>query len=235
MARLDTRWETGGCVTAPTPPNNEPGIVKAIVEVGHRERDAAELRLVRAVQGHRLALVCVALLVVFGGWRGYVWHVEHMAKLEAAAGVDKIIAINEHTISEAWKARAIALVDSVQIDTVTMRRIIQHVKVDTILVPAMPVAQDGVTYSDPQPLVPMAVVSKLAFDSLGAACERVEHDCSTALAAKDSVITHQDSEAVALRAHDATTAKQLRIEKRTALWQKVAWGIVGIAIGRVIR
>jgi hypothetical protein len=217
-----------------TPP--DPNTIAAIVDIGHRERDAAELRLKSAVQRHRVLLACIVIACVFAGWRGYVWHIEHMAKLEAQAGVEKTVATNEHKLGEKWKARAIALTDSVRVDTLLVRKIIHDVKTITVQVPVMPEpVQDGVTYSGPAPLVPIAVVSKLDFDSLGAACERVNHDCGAALAASDSARAHADSMAAALQRLNHNTEQRLKSTQRVSLLEKAGIAAFCYFLGRVAR
>jgi hypothetical protein len=213
-------------MSAPTPPQLDP-----VISFTHKLRDRADI----VIAGHRVAILLILACVLFGGYEGWTWHIAETARLEAQAKIEKTRATNEHALGEAWKARAIARTDTMQAHVVTVHKIIRSVRVDTVMVPAMPDAgQDGVTYSEAPPLVPMEVVSKLAFDSLGAACERVELDCTSALAAKDSVIAHQDSAQAALAALNQNTAKQLTMQKHATIWAKLIWGVGGLLIGRVL-
>jgi hypothetical protein len=218
--------------TAPADPNT----IAAMMEVSLKSLEAAELRLKQTVQRHRVLLVCVVIAVLVGGWRAYIWHLEHMATLEATAHLEKTKATNEHKLGVAWRARYVALTGVVKHDTVRVRQLIHDVKTITVQVPMVPAAaQDGVTYSDSQPLVPMDVVSKLDYDSLGEACERVNHDCGAALAASDSARAHADSMAAALARLNRNTEERLASTKRIALVEKGGIAAFFYVLGRLIK
>jgi hypothetical protein len=210
-------------MTAPQPPETE-----SFIQWGIKERDAAALALRKVHLTYHSAGAILLLLLALGVGDAWKWHIAEAARLEAQASVEKTKATNEHALGEKWKARAVALTDSVRVDTVRRQEIVYRTKTLTVQVPVRD--SDGVTYS-----VPMDVVAKLDFDSLGAACERVQHDCVSALAAKDSVIAHDSTQAAALAALNANTAKQLAMQKHSTLWAKLLWGVGGIVIGRVLR
>lgn len=212
-------------MTTPNPPEFDP-----LVTFTHKMRDEAELLLSR----YRITIVVLVAVAAFLGWQGFLWHERNMARLEAQATNERAAAANEHSLGDAWRKRAIARVDSVRVDTVRIRQLIHDTK--TILVPAAPpAAVDGVTYSVPLPLEPIPMVYRSDYDSLGAACTREVHDCSSALAAKDSVLAHESLRIVALDSLNTTVAKQLRGTKRGAVVQKVVWGLVGLLVGRALR
>lgn len=216
-------------MSAPTPPTPPPD-VDPLVLFGHRLRDEADLVLTR----YRVSLVVLLACFAIAGYEAFQWHERKLARLEAQASAEETTATNERTLSDAWKGRAIALVDSVKHDTVRVRQVIQHTKVDTMWVPAtQPVAEDGVTYSVPLPPVAVPVVAKADFDSLGASCTRAEHDCASALAAKDSAAVHDSTRAAALEALNKNVAQQLTSVKRAAFFQKLGWALAGLLIGRV--
>jgi hypothetical protein len=206
-------------MTTPQPPETE-----SFIQWGIKERDAAALALRKVHLSYHTLGAILLLMLGTGGIEAWKWHVKKLARLEAQAGIEKTKATNEHKLSDAWRSRAIALTDSVRVDTVVRHLIVRNVKVDTMWVPAAsPVPQDGVTYSDPQPLVPIAVVSKLAFDSADAACTRVEHDCAHLKAADDSALAHADSMAESLKRLNHNTEQRLKSVQRV---ENVKLGVV---------
>lgn len=203
--------------TPPTPPELDP-----VISFTHKLRDEFDLILSR----YHVAIFLMLCAFAFAAYGGWTYHVKRLARLEAQASIEKTRATNEKKLADAWRTRALAKVDSFRVDTVRVAHVITRTKTITVEVPVHD--SDGVTYS-----VPMAVVAKLDFDSLGAACERTQHDCASALAAKDSVIAHQDSARAALVVLNANTAKQLTMQKHTTFWSKWGYAIAGVVIGRV--
>jgi hypothetical protein len=221
-------------VTAPTPPvPPTPDPVDSLVGIGHRIRDAADLEVKRLHLHYGVVIVVLVIVFALAGYKAWEWHVEKLARLEAAASVEHAAATSEAALADAWKTRALTKVDSFRVDTLRVGATIRGTKVDTLWRPAAPApVEDGVTYSGPAPLVPIEVVAKADFDSLGATCTRTQHDCASALAAKDSVIAHDSSQSIALAALNANTAEQLKSVKRAALFQKLGWALAGLLIGR---
>ena len=74
--------------------------------------------------------------------------------------------------------RASEAADSVRVDTVRIAAV-RHPEVLTVSLPVT--APSGVVSE-----VPIDVVRVAAFDSLGRSCDRLQHDCAAALAAKVS-------------------------------------------------
>lgn len=205
-------------MTTPTPPTPP---LDPVVAFTHKLRDKADLIL----GAHRVVIFLLLCAFAFAGYEGWQWHLAALARLEAQASIEKTKATNEHKLGESWKARAIARTDSVKHDTVRVDSIVYRTK--SFTAPVTVAAPDGTTS-----VVPMQVVAKADFDSLGAACERIQHDCASALAAKDSVIAHDSLQAVALGALSRNVGKQLTSVKRASVFQKVVWGLIGLAIGR---
>lgn len=214
--------------TPPTPDKD----IDPLVLFGHKLRDDAELLVTR----YRITLVVLLACFAIAGWQAFKWHEAKLARLEAQASVEETRATNERALGEAWRGRAIALVDSVRHDTVRVRQVIQHTKVDTMWVPAEPAAPvDGVTYSGPAPLVPLPVVAKADFDSLGASCTRTAHDCASALAAKDSAAAHDSAQMVALATLNKNIAQQLTTTKRLSLVKEGGIAAFFYMLGRLVK
>jgi hypothetical protein len=215
----------------PTPPL--PPAVDPLVLFSHGIRDEAELTLKKWHLTYGIVIAGLFACAGIVGWQAFQWHKAKLARLEAAASVEHAAATSEAALADAWKTRALTKVDSFRVDTLRVGATIRGTKVDTLWRPAAPApVEDGVTYSGPAPLVPIEVVAKADFDSLGATCTRTQHDCASALAAKDSVIAHDSSQSIALAALNANTAEQLKSVKRAALFQKLGWALAGLLIGR---
>lgn len=122
-----------------------------------------------------------------------------------------------------WERRAAVLAESVKVDTERVTTVIQA-RPQPVLVP-MPQA-NGTTS-----IVPMVPV--VAFDSLGASCTRLEHDCTATVAAKDSAMRALQ---IALGRADSMTAlavKRAAAQQRASLLSRVWWGLGGLAAGRL--
>jgi hypothetical protein len=215
-------------MTAPKEPETE-----SFIQWGVQEAKAAELRVRNIHLTYHTAGVIFAVALFFGGLEAWKWHTARLARLEVEASALTTAAKNEAAVGDAWRKRAIALGDSITHDTVRVRQIITHTK--TVMVPvAPPPAQDGVTYSIPLPPEPIPMVARADFDTLAAACTRVEHDCAAHGAAQDSARAHLQVQLDALNAQIATEAKARASEKRAATIGKGIWGAVGLLIGRIL-
>jgi hypothetical protein len=206
----------------------DPNTIAAVVEIGHKERDAAALLMKRVHLSYHAVIAILALIFCFVFYEGWEYHLAKLARLEAAASVEKTRATNEHKLGEAWKLRALASVDSFRVDTLKVKDLVFRVRVDTMVVHVVDSA--GVPSE-----VPMEVVAKLDYDSLGAMCERTQHDCASALAAKDSALSHADSMAAALTALNHNTEQRLSSVKRAALVKEGGIAALFYLLGRILR
>jgi hypothetical protein len=215
-------------MSAPVPPTpqqpspySSPPALDPVISFTHRLRDKFDLVL----GAHRVVIVLLLCAFAFAGYEGWKWHVEKMARLESQASALTIAAKNQEALGAGWKKIALTRVERFRVDTVRKDSIVYRTK--WFMAPVTVAAPDGTTS-----VVPMQVVAKEDFDSLGAMCERTQHDCASALAAKDSVIAHDSLQASALAKLNQNVGKQLTMQKHATIWAKVLWGIGGIILGR---
>lgn len=199
-------------------------------------RDAADASLLRAHLIWALVLAGVLGLVGLAAFRAYEWKASsdaknavalHTAQVARAAADARADSANAR--ADRWAHRSEALADSVRIDTQLVTRIIEAAP-KPVLVPVT--AENGTTS-----IVPM--IPAVTFDSTAARCTRLAHDCTAALAAKDSTITAKDSAMAqrnrALAAADSMVAvrtRQVSAAARASFFARLGWGAGGLLIGR---
>ncbi len=208
-------------MTAPTPPTDP---FDALVGVGHKIRDAADRDIKRLHLTYHSVGVILAVLLAFASFEAWKWHIVKLARLEAAASVERVRAAKELTTAEAWRAIAIRRVDSVRVDTVRIARIVY--RTPTFTAP-IPVTHDDGTSS----IVPMPVVLRADFDSLGGTCNRLARDCASALAAKDSASAHDSLVIASLYELNHNTEQRLKMADRAKFFAKVFYGAAGASAG----
>jgi len=185
-------------------------------------RDASDAALTRAHLIWALVLAAVLALTVFAGFRAYAWHVNETAKLEADVQRNQLAYDSAAASAERWAKRSERLEDSVRVDTELVTHVIETAP-KPVLVPIT--APSGVTS-----IVPM--IPAVTFDSTAAACTRLEHDCTKALAAKDSALAQRDK---ALAHGDSLTAlalKKASDAERANFFSKILYGAGGAILGR---
>lgn len=208
-------------MTAPTPPTDP---FDSLVGIGHKIRDAAERDIAKLHLTYRSAGVILAALFAFGCFEAWKWHITKLARLEAASSLERVRAAKEHTTAEAWRAIALRRVDSVRVDTVRVAQIVYRTR--TIMAPVPMPNADGTSS-----IVPMPVVLRADFDSLGGTCNRLARDCASALAAKDSASAHDSLVIASLYELNHTTEQRLKMANRAKFFAKVFYGAAGASAG----
>lgn len=223
-------------MTAPPPvPNGSLSPTDAVAQ-WKAFADYNRLALVRA---HLLwALVVAGLLglTTIAAFKAYAWHVNETAKIEARMqsnqmGKDSALVERDsaNARAEFWEQRAEVAQAAVRVDTQLIAGALQSIPAPTLV----PVTSPAGIVSE-VPMVPAETV-----DTLGARCARLEHDCTQALAAKDSALAAKDSALakgrVALAHGDTLTALALKKAKdaeRANFFSKLLWGSGGTLLGR---
>lgn len=207
-----------------TPP---PDPLDSLIGVGHKLRDTFAADLKRVHLTYHVAGYILAALLVLVGVESYRYHTRKLARLEAAASVEKVKAAEEHALALVWKVRAEARVEVVRVDTVRIASLVYRTR--TIVAPVPVTAPDG-TVSE----VPMPVVLRTDFDTLGRACNRLAGDCASALAAKDSAAAHDSTVIATLYELNHNTEQRLKMADRAKFWSKLLYGAGGASAGYAI-
>ena len=205
-----------------SPPQLPPAAASETVEVFKAFSAWANAALARAHLVWALVLVAVLALTIFAGFRAYAWHVNETARLAADVQREQLAQDTANARAERWERRAEALADSVRVDTQLVTRIFEGAP-KPVFVPIT--APSGVTS-----IVPM--IPAVTFDSAGAACSRLAHDCTQALASKDSVTAQLRAALAAGDSLVATRTRQVKDAERASLWSKILYGVGGTLIGR---
>jgi hypothetical protein len=206
-----------------TPP--DPNTIAAVVEIGHKVRDAAELAMSRLHLKYWIGILSALCVICYSAYRVHGWYESRVAKLEEKGAALEIAKQNEEALLAVYKKRDLARVDIFRVDTVRVRQFIYRTKTLTVQVPVRDT--DGVTYS----AVPMDVVAKADFDSLGALCERTQHDCASVIASKDTIIEHTGKLLAIADSSSANYKKRLSLTNRANFWTKVEFGGGGFGLG----
>lgn len=209
-------------MTTPQPPNLQP--VDPLVALSHSVRDVGDARRRHLHALYAVILAALAVVVGYGSLIAYQAHERELAVLETKADtLSKQFAQSEKA-ADVWRGQALALSKMRAVDTIQTVKIVTNTKTYTVPIPVT--APDG-TVSE----IPMPVVTRASFDSVGAACSRERQDCTQLLTAKDGQIGEltkqvgfKDSLFV-----DATT--QLRVVKRATIWTKIGYGSIGFSAG----
>ena len=209
-------------MTPPIPPTNQP--VDPLVQLTHTVRDAGDVKLAILHLRYWIGIVLVLAALAYGAARAYGWYEGRLAKLELQASALATAKASEEVLVAAAQVQVNRALAQLHADTVKMWKIIYRTKVDTL--PVVVTDSAGV-----QSVVPMAVVSKMDFDSLGAMCERTQHDCASALAGKDTVIEHV-GRLLAIADSTASNYKhQTDVVKRANFRTKIGYGGGGFGAG----
>jgi len=222
-------------VTSPPPPTGGLSQTEAL-DFYKTLRDASDASLSRAHLIRTLVDAALIALVALAGWRAYEWHVKDTAQLEARvqanqAAKDSAIASRDSADARAerWETRAEVAVARVRVDTQLIAGALQTVPAPVLV----PVTSPAGIVSE-VPMVPAET-----FDTLGARCTRLEHDCTQALAAKDSALSAKDSALaqgrIAMAHGDSLTAlalKKASDAERANFFSKILYGLGGAVVGR---
>ena len=173
-----------------------------------------------------VGLLVAGTLAAHAAWK---WYTVTAPELKRELGVAHTAAAAQQALAKTWQVRARALEATVLVDTARMRDLlaVHHVELGYALTgePGSP--------SVSAPAVPMPSDPVIWGDSLGAACTRLAHDCTQALAAKDSALAHRDSATAAITASLAIVTRQRNAAERSSMLKQIVWGVVGAAAGRL--
>lgn len=198
--------------------------------------DYNRLALVRAHLLWALGLAGLLGLVTIAGFKAYAWHVSVTAKLEARVqsnqlAKDSAIVSRDSADARAdrWEQRAEVAQAAVRVDTQLIAGALASVAAPRLVPVTLP---SGIVSE--VPMVPAET-----FDTLGARCTRLEHDCTQALAAKDSALSAKDSALaqgrIAMAHGDTLTAlalKKANAAERANFFSKIFYGLGGALVGR---
>lgn len=205
------------------PPAHDP-TVQELVTLLDRSNTANAQRTTGVHLSWALAMLGVLAVATFAGFRAYAWSVRR----DAADA--HTIAAQQAKLDSAlagWRvsdARANRLADSVRIDTELVTHVIEGAPKPVLV----PITSPTTGIVSEVPMIPA-----LTFDSLGAACTRLEHDCTAQMAAKDSAMAEIRKALAAADSLTATRVRQLNAAERANFFSKLLWGSAGLAAGRL--
>jgi len=205
-----------------SPPQLPPAAASETVEVFRAFSAWADAQLARAHLIWALALAAFLALTVIGGFYAYGYYMNKSAKQDAVIAHQQAAEDSLRASEEYFAKRALVAEAQVRVDTQVVTRVIETAPKPVLV----PVKQPNGIVSE-VPMIPAA-----SFDSLGSSCTRLEHDCSTALATKDSAL-HQLQ--LALAHGDSLTAAALKKAsdvERANFFSKILYGAGGAILGR---
>lgn len=206
-------------MTAPIPPKNDlPDALKGY-NLGIDTASAALMR-VHLIWALVLAGMLVAIGIVALKMRDY--YANDSAKWEMLFRQEKVGKDTAIAMFERQQRRNDSLVNTVRIDTELVTRVIETAPKPVLV----PITQPNGVVSE----VPM--IPAVTFDTTAARCTRLAHDCTAALAGKDSAMAQLQHALAAADSMTAARTRQFTDAKRASLWSKILYGLGGTVIGR---
>jgi len=207
-------------VTAPPPaPKNDLPEALQGYNLGIESASAAIMRV------HLTwALVFAGVVVVIGlaALKMRDYYANDSAKWEALYQQEKVGKDTAIAMFERQQRRNDSLVAAVRVDTELVTRVIETAPKPVLV----PITQPNGIVSE----VPM--IPAVTFDTTAARCTRLAHDCTAALAGKDSAMAKLQTALADADSMTAARTRQFTDAERASLWSKILYGLGGAVVGR---